>query len=379
MDATPEISDSIATPAEAPVDAPPAAWQLAALLQPAFVGGDRWLPVLPRLWLEWAVQSAGRALERTLDRSTVVTFSRADQPALREAVFAVSFEHPALSGLGIVSVDLPCARLMLDALETDFANVRGTGALSQAELGLLEYIALATLDGVLRASTTRGFVVRGFHDGRSARAVTDPTAAVAPISLNVHCAGREGFASLHLPGIGGLVSAAIPGGVNAAPVASLIDLRVALPPVTLSRSDAAALQPKDVLLLGATDLQSFASSCRLATGRGWSVASAAIVRDSPTVIDVRCGPFALDVLPTTTPGSEQAILNPLVGLRRLSTEHLERWQTGAILDLPKDLMLPVELFDGPLPVARGELIRLDGEVGVRVVKIHRPTGKGAIS
>ena len=80
------------------------------------------------------------------------------------AVFGVAFAHPAGAGEGLIVLDAPLGRSIIDALETDFANLRSNGHLSEAELGLLEFTTLACVDHVLRdgvPAASHGFRAAG--------------------------------------------------------------------------------------------------------------------------------------------------------------------------------------------------------------------------
>jgi hypothetical protein len=377
MDSAAAVTSVEAAPAPIEASTGPTPLELAALRQPALVPSPTgWLSTAPRLWLEWATQLAREALEFTLDRPVSIDVLRADPGNAREAVFAIDFDHPSLEGGGSLTLDLPAARLVVDALETDFANVRGSGALSEAELGVLEYAALAVVDRAIRAAAgSHELVIRAFHDARALRSPAEsPNApAATTLALRLRIAGREGIARLHVNGWASQALTPPPAATppaRAAAASAPIDVRLALPPVRIERSDFQSLQAGDVLLLGVSDLASFGTPCRLATPNGWSLSTATIVRDSPTVVSVRCGPFALQPLPAAVPGEPQAMLNLLVGSQPLSPEQLQRWQPEASIDLAKDPALPVDVYEGLLQISRGELVRLDGEIGVRLAEVR---------
>jgi hypothetical protein len=367
---------------------PPLDWHLAALLQPALVhvgsgGSGGWLPLTPRLWLEWAMQAARAALEMTLDRPVSVSLAGPDPGSPREAVFAIAFDHPgAASGGGTISLDLPAARAIVDTLETDFANVRGAGAITDAESGVLEYATLATVDHALRSgpASAQKFIIRTFHDARAVRAALEER-PLPSVALRVRIAGREGIVRLHLNGFTNDTVAAPPPPqsprVKLDP-ATPITVRMAFPPLRIARGDVQSLQAGDVLMIGATDLQqSLGAGCRLVTAQGWSLSAASIVRDSPTVLTARCGAFALDTLAVAPPGADQSILNVLVGSQEMTLEQVRQWRADATIDLPKDPALPVDVVEGLERIGRGELVRLDGEIGARIVNLARPAAKGA--
>ncbi|HEY7115707.1 MAG TPA: FliM/FliN family flagellar motor switch protein [Tepidisphaeraceae bacterium] len=372
----------------------PAPWQLAALTRPARVSAaGTTLSRAARLWLDWTLQVAAEALGRALERPVNVEIPADPQSAAAASpqVFGVAFAHPALSGgaEGLIVVDALLARAIVDALESDFANLRGNCGISDAEMGLLEYATLASVDHVLRDTTAsapdapRAFALRGFLDaGELHERLKEQTRA--PGVLKVRIAGREGLLRLYIPGwqapdLAALALPPPPPPPAAASVnpATALTLRLALPPLSLPADEVARLQGGDVLLLGATEPQSL-SDCRLVTGTGWSIASATIVRNAATLLTVRCGPFDLGVWNESAVGSAvpgHQVLTPVVGRQALTLDQLQRWQAGATLDLPKHLAAPVELYLDNQPIAAGELVRVEGELALRL--LHGPTAPAA--
>jgi hypothetical protein len=374
MESTVATSQAPSAPSPPSIDGGPGALELAALRHPALVrAGAGWLSIAPRLWLQWIMQAAQDAMEITLDRPVTLELLAADPGSPREAAFTIEFEHPAVAGAkGAITLDLPVARAVVDALESDFANVRGAGSLSDAEHGVLEYAILAILDRVLRATgappAARSFTLRGL--GAPATAPTSPAVALA-----IRIAGREGILRLHVRGWASEAIGAAPSvgdSTAASDGTTTIELCLALPPLRLDRKETQALQNGDVVLLGATDLHAFAANCRLATTRGWSLSSASVVRDSPAVLTARCGPFSLRALAVASPDEPQAILNVLVGSKPIALEGVRQWQSDGTIDLPKDPALPANLYDGLKCIARGELVRLDGELGLRLIEATPP-------
>src|SRR5204862_6383487 len=116
-----------------------------------------------RLWLDWSLQATAEALEATLDRPVSIEIDTAASNAGNSATFGIGFAHPAC-GEGLIALDQALCRAIVDTLETDFANVRGTGTLSEAELGLLEYTTLSCVDRVLRDAVggPRAMAIRAF-------------------------------------------------------------------------------------------------------------------------------------------------------------------------------------------------------------------------
>jgi hypothetical protein len=364
----------------------PTAWQLVALTRPARLGARGACSAAARLWLEWTLQVTGQALERTLDRPVTIEIPADDPEGGAAPVFGVAFAHPACAGEGLIVLDAPLGRAIVDALETDFANLRGNGHLSEAELGLLEYTTLACVDHVLRdgvPAASHGFALRAFL-GRSELQERLKDNPLTPGVLNVRIAGREGRVRLYLPGweAGDLTAAAAAGltppVVSAADLQTTITLRLALPPVTIPPGEVERLQPGDLLLLGATELKNM-PECRLVTSTGWSVASATIVRHTPTVLSVRCGAFepqARDAVAVALAAGQQ-VITPVAGQLPLRIGQLQRWRSDAALDLPLDLAAPVELQVDGRPVGEAELVRVDGEVGLRLLGRKNPGAPAA--
>ncbi len=57
-----------------------------------------------------------------------------------------------------------------------------------------------------------------------------------------------------------------------------------------------------------------------------------------------------------------------MGRLRLTTEQLERWHTGETIDFPIDPVTPVAVYRGLTKVGSGELITVDGELGIRLIE-----------
>jgi hypothetical protein len=359
--------------------AAPVAWQLVALTRPARLGARGACSAAVRLWLDWILQVTGQALERTLDRPVTIEIPAEEPEGDAAPVFGVTFSHPACAGEGLIVLDAPLGRAIVDALETDFANLRGNGHLSEAELGLLEYTTLACVDHVLRdgvPAASHGFALRGFLERSELRERVKDN-PLTPGVLSVRIAGREGRIRLYLPGweAGDLAAAAglAPPVVSAADLQTTITLRLAFPPVAIPPGEVARLQPGDLLLLGATELQNLAE-CRLVTSTGWSVASATLVRHSPTVLTVRCGPLEPQVWDAGAGSGNTAeqVLTPVLGRLPIRIGQLQRWRSGGTLDLPRDLATPVELHVEGRSVGEAELVRVDGEVGLRLLDRKDP-------
>jgi|SRR5579859_1986209 len=374
------MTDSVANAAASgsPGESLPSAWLLAALAQPGLVrAGSKWLSLGPRLWVEWAAQLAREALERTLDRSVNVEAlsdsERLVQKELaarglsaREVAFAVAVAHPSF-GEGWVVLDLTAARIVVDSLESDFASVRGAETLSDAEIGLLEYATLACVDHALRASAphSESFAISDFPDPAKFRDAVEGDQRFRT-TLRLRVAGRQGFVRVYLSGFPAEPPDA-PARLPASGSGS-VEIRLAFPPLKLSREELKSLRPGDVLLTGISDMGSVAGF-RLATSNGWMLGSATVTRDSSTSVTVRSGEVKLDVREVGE--GDRVVLTPLLGRVALPLGELRRFGSETMLEFQKDATSPVEVFDGTECVARGELLKIDNEIGIRLLECRR--------
>jgi flagellar motor switch/type III secretory pathway protein FliN len=230
-------------------------------------------------------------------------------------------------------------------------------------------------------AASQGFALRAFL-GRSELQERLKDNPLTPGVLNVRIAGREGRIRLYLPGweAGDLAAAAglAPPVVSAADLQTAVTLRLALPPGSIPSGEVERLQSGDLLLLGATELPNL-PECRLVTTTGWSLASATIVRHTPTVLTVRCGAYEPQVWDPAAAAVDtgQQVLTPVVGRLPIRIGQLQRWRSGAALDLPQDLATPVELHVDGRSVAGAELVRVDGEVGLRLLDRKDPGAPAA--
>jgi len=361
----------------------PDVWQLSALTRSACLRPGSGVSVLARLAFDRVLLAVGEALERALERPVAIEIPGGGIKAPAGApAFGVTFSYTASAGRveAMIAVDVPMARALVDGLETDFANVRGSGNLTEAETGLLEYVTLACVDQVMRGSmSTTAARDSASADGRTfslekflrAQEVVEwvGRTRVAPVALSGRVAGQGGSARLYLPGWeAGDVTAPVWDAAAAPDLGMILTVRLALPSVRLPAVEGPALQPGDVVLLGVTDLAAV-PGCRLITAEGWELSTATVVRDSADVVSVRCGAFDARVWDAASAAEGDTLLGPTLGAQFLSLEQVAHWPVGALLDLSKDLQSMVDLWRGGAVAARGELIRIDGELGVRVTDV----------
>jgi hypothetical protein len=355
--------------------------QLRVLAGPALVRlGDRVMPTAVRLGLNRLAAEIRLALREVLRRSVGLRLvplgsedaSDGSGTALSSVAFNVVFRHPSLTGgEAALTFSLPAARALVDPLAADLADACGDGELAGPDCGLLEYVALATADRVFQAMPT-------WAEGFAFVAIGEPstlaTAQVAPpafLDFEVSVSGRGGIVRLACQGweVKGMQASDLPSSLAAqAGKPPRLELEVGLPVIRLSAEEYGAIQPRDILLLGRTTLKSFASDCALLTNTGWSVGAVEWVSDSATVVSVRVGAVRPEVRPELLGDGDQnaVVLRPAMGKLSLTTEQLARWRPGDAVDLPLDPVLPVGLYRGMTKVGSGELVVVEGELGVRL-------------
>lgn len=374
-------------------------WPLLVLTSPAAVRvGDRVLPAPARVWIEILTQLTQSALENTLGRAVSLSVQTpgepsadvrsASDPSLNPVVFGARFGHPSLGDDCVLTIDQSAARVLVEPIVEDLTGLKGGGQLTDAEIGLLEFVLLSAADGVMQelASISRGFAFHAFFGPHEIKEL-EKNAAASVLEFELRASARAG--TLRLRGGNWLTQdarladafAALPqssGALwNEAVAARPVDLYLALPAVSLARQEYQGMQPGDVLLLGRTELTSAGCGCGLVTTTGWQAATAEVLLDSPTVISVRCGKARPILSPALSvqAAPDTVLLVPAVGGIRQTLEQLSGWQDGQMLDLPKDAKAPVTLYNGSRRVATGELVRVEGEVGVRVLDLF-PSAAG---
>ncbi|MFQ5590775.1 MAG: FliM/FliN family flagellar motor switch protein [Phycisphaerae bacterium] len=367
-------------------------WQLRAIAGPALLRlGDRVLPASVRLGLDYVAQGVAQALGSVVRRAVQLRVSPvgedssgASDPGRVQTAFSISFEHPALGGEVIIGLSLSAARAVIDPLCADLADLRGYGELSAAECGLLEYVALAVGDRVLQAMLGHGegFVFTGFAGDR-ARSTADgkpnaPATSPAPVDLELVVGGRRGIIQVACDGWTATETDAetAPFGAPASAFGDVdgdavwVTVRLALPAIPLSAQEFRALGSGDIVLLGRTTLKSFASTCSLITTTGWELGPVELCDDTPTVVSVRCRSFRPTLRPELLHGESapSVALRPAIGVLRLTASQLARCRPGDVVDLPTDPVSPVELYKGLGSVGRGELVTVEGELGIRLTE-----------
>jgi type III secretion protein Q len=269
--------------------------------------------------------------------------------APRSAVARVAVDLTAVPATAVLEVDPALVVALVDALAGGAGDATAATALTPVEAAALELFVLAALDGACAVAS-----VEDALGPRLARGVAEPSSALA-VELDVAAGPLRGRCRL-------LVAAAAvralrdpcagPGPAAATPIAaSLRSGRATLHPGELD-----ALSPGDVVLLDAPgealDVLVLPGGARLA-GR----------------LEDRC--FRIEEVTTMERNAQLPILLE-VELARVEVplSEIARLEPGAVLALGIDRRGLVTLRIGERSIARGELVDVDGAVGVRIISLE---------
>ena len=296
--------------------------------------------------------------------------------------FAVSFTCGSQQHAGSLRFDEGAARALANALLAGMGQPRGDGPPCEVETGLLEYAALDLADRLLSrlpASSLSFAQFAGPPDMRSLEPA--PTGACVELDIAIGGLGGRARLSLDVADIG-LVLPDAASLVTAWPELAESrldresegwDVRLALHPVELTRAEFEAVEPGDVVLLGRASLHDCGPIDAIAALDGSLVASACIVEDRPASVTARLGRPETEFEPAEIGDSTESISDgplrivPLMASGRLSVEQVRRWPTGQTMEFAKDRDRPVELTVGGRQVGFGELVRVDADLGLRIL------------
>ncbi len=318
------------------------------------------LPALSRGFgeLSPAVRAVGRETAAAAARSLSALLSRevgiraralAGAPPPRAPAARIAVDLSAVPAQAVLEVDPALAVRLVDLLAGGTGTAAGATDLTPVEIAALELFALAALEGVCS--------VRAVEDAlapRLARGVSDPPSPLA-VEVEIAAGDLAGRARLLLPPAAvRALRAALPAGGPIASAALPASLRRGA--VVLTGDELDALAPGDVVIL---DASSDGREALVLPGgltlRGRREEGTFHVEE--TVMAERQAQ-----LPVTLEVELARIEIPLADLARL--------EPGSALPLGIDKRGLVTLRAGERPVARGELVDLDGAVGVRILSVE---------
>jgi flagellar motor switch/type III secretory pathway protein FliN len=332
-------------------------------------------------------RTLGELLQRTVRVELIDGGDETEAPAtagsaahdMRDTAFGVDL---SLAGTDVLlAIDQALARMLVDDLTADVVQLRGSGPLTDAELGVLDFAVLAALDGLMRNDDVPA-TLSGTLSPKQTQAWIEQRREARPAAMTftVEIAGRQGRATLWLTDQTLAAMLRMSGDAageweSPARADEAVTLRLALPPLSLSPRQWQRASPGDVILLNAVALENLAG-CRLVSDTGWSVAPVRVERDSATLVSVRCGTPRPRIEPAlSAKDAGDVVLQPTLGEVSLTLEELSRWRVGQFLDLPKDVRMPLSLSIGTTRVGGGEAVRIDGEIGLRLTQVNRPPGE----
>jgi type III secretion system YscQ/HrcQ family protein len=260
----------------------------------------------------------------------------------------VALDLAALPGPGVVEVDAALLARLVDRLAAAPVEASGAAVPTPLETSVLELMTLLALDAISADAT-----VERALSPRLARGGAAPGSPLA-VSLELDLGGLRGRGRLLLP----------PAAVRALAGPPSVPDRLAplaLPASLRSGSSAVAAAELDVLAAGDVLLLDAAPSARshLLLPGGFRI-SGAVEEET----------FQVEEMAMT----EHAAVAPVtleVELARvtLTLGDLSRLEPGAALPLNLDRRGLVTLRAGERAVARGELVEIDGAVGVRITAV----------
>lgn len=299
-----------------------------------------------------AAAAAARSLSALLAREVRIEGTAVPAaPCARAAVAVVAIDLPALPSEAALEVEPALVVRLVDLLAGGAGACDGATALTPVESAALDLLVLAALDGACSAGAVEGTLSPRLARGGSPR-VPSPLA----VELRVSAGAVSGRARLLLPLAAVHALRGVPpveGSGRAIPLVA--SLRSGTAPLLPDELD--ALAPGDVVVVdpaagGAEDLV-LPGGLRVrgrreddGTFRVEEVAMAERHAQLPITLEVELARFEI----------------PLAELARL--------EPGVAIPLPVDRRGLVTLRSGDRAVARGELVELDGAIGVRILSLE---------
>jgi type III secretion protein Q len=296
-----------------------------------------------------AADAAAAAVGALLGRSVSLRARPSPGAAhARAAASRVTLDLTALPATAVLEVEPTLVVALVDALAGGEGIATGATALTPIEAAALELVALAAVDGACSVPEVERVLAP-----RVARGAAAPDSPLA-VELEVASGAIGGRGRLLVPAAALRALRGPAPGDAAAAVRLPASIRSGRCP--LLPGELAALAPGDVVLLDAPgdppDALVLPGGARI-TGRleepGFHVHEVTVMERSselPVVLEVELA----------------RVVVPLAELARL--------EPGAAIPLGIDRRGVVTLRIGERPVARGELVDVDGAIGVRVLSLH---------
>jgi type III secretion protein Q len=298
-----------------------------------------------------AAGAASRSLSALLGREVhVAGRAMAAAPAARAAVARLALDLPALPAQAVLEVEPALVVRLVDVLAAGPGVCEGATALTPVETAALELFALAALDGVCS--------VAGVEEALAPRLSRGPLEVPGALAVELDVTAGEvaGRARLLLPHAAVRAlrgAAATDGPARALPVAASLRAGTA----ALLPGELDALAPGDVVVVDPAP-----DGLEHLSLPGGLVARGRREEDGTFRVEEIVMTERHAQLPVTLEVELARVEVPLCELARL--------EPGAAIPLPIDRRGLVTLRSGERAVARGELVELDGAIGVRILSVE---------
>jgi type III secretion protein Q len=273
------------------------------------------------------------------------------RPASRAAVARVAIELSALPGLAVLEVEPALVVALVDRLAGG-AGAKGVAtALTPVESAALELLTLIAVDGACRVGRIEELLAP-----RLARSAADATGALA-VELDVTAGQTLGRGRLLVPAAA-VRALAGPASIDGAAAGLRLSASVRGGAVALTTDELDALSPGDVLVVEA------AREVRAVVLPGGLRAVGRADDDG----------FHVEEIAMTERHSQLPVtLEIELGRIDVTLGDLTRLEPGATLPLGLDRRGLVTLRAGERVIARGELVDVEGAVGVRILSLEVAT------
>lgn len=311
-----------------------------------------------RAWRPWVARVIAAQVAVPVELGDLVA------PAVAEWCWGAEFGLPD-GGTVRVWVDADAARALVDALVVRRGGYVAPGPLTGVEQGLLDFLLVHTLLECAKAAPATG--IRMNSTLSPARAADRVDAASFSVRLSV--GARRGWLRLDLPRT--TLAAAAPPSVAVTSDPSALGLSVVFGSTIMPLAEFAAATPGDLLLLSPGAYPVSGVRCKILAATGWCVAEGEVLVDTPRSLRVRCSALRPDLLLDTAPAG-MCSWRLAVGHAEVGPTMLQTWREGVELEFAKDASGPCCTWPGSR-AARGELVRVDQEVALRILALREET------
>lgn len=345
----------------------------ASLLRCSAWGCDelgRAIPLYPAALAQGIASSVTSAMSQAL--GAAVSLREAEASNALEAEFACVIGFAGDAERMLITLDQAAARALANALIRRESSLQAPASarLTAAERGGLEYLLLLALEAASRSAGAAA----DFRLERIGADMLAKTWAAGGQSLDLawelRVAGLAGDIRIRLRNLSTELRSALAGTKLQAPSPRAhVQVQLALPFIPLDDPQIDAIEPGDVLLPGAPDPDALAANSQVVTDTHWELGPCAAVSIHPTHVQVTFE--ARQPAPIAIP--EAPGLGLRLGSAELDLAAVAAWHSQAQGQGTRSLSLPlgspaVSLWRGPCQVGTGEWVRVEGELGIRVLE-----------